>query len=51
MEEEVKEKMLWDHSERLAIAFALINTGPDSNSNHQESSCMWRLPHSNETHF
>ncbi|KAF8409471.1 hypothetical protein HHK36_005547 [Tetracentron sinense] len=24
----VKEKMLWDHSERLAIAFALINTGP-----------------------
>ncbi|RVW58527.1 Pentatricopeptide repeat-containing protein, chloroplastic [Vitis vinifera] len=28
VEEEVKEKMLWDHSERLAIAFALINTGP-----------------------
>ncbi|XP_043719865.1 pentatricopeptide repeat-containing protein At3g12770-like [Telopea speciosissima] len=26
--EEVKEKMLWDHSERLAIAFALINTAP-----------------------
>ncbi|XP_050381964.1 putative pentatricopeptide repeat-containing protein At3g11460, mitochondrial [Argentina anserina] len=26
--EEVKEKMLWDHSERLAIAFALINTRP-----------------------
>ncbi|KAF3443753.1 hypothetical protein FNV43_RR13443 [Rhamnella rubrinervis] len=26
VEEEVKEKMLWDHSERLAIAFALINT-------------------------
>ena len=28
VEEEVKEKMLWDHNERLAIAFALINTGP-----------------------
>lgn len=28
VEEEVKEKMLWDHSERLAIAFALISTGP-----------------------
>lgn len=28
VKEEVKEKMLWDHSERLAIAFALINTGP-----------------------
>ncbi|XP_016649001.1 PREDICTED: pentatricopeptide repeat-containing protein At1g08070, chloroplastic-like [Prunus mume] len=28
VEEEAKEKMLWDHSERLAIAFALINTGP-----------------------
>lgn len=28
VEEEVKEKMLWDHSERLAIAFALINTRP-----------------------
>lgn len=28
VDEEVKEKMLWDHSERLAIAFALINTGP-----------------------
>ncbi|BFG26181.1 hypothetical protein CerSpe_124550 [Prunus speciosa] len=28
VEEEVREKMLWDHSERLAIAFALINTGP-----------------------
>ncbi|OVA13152.1 Pentatricopeptide repeat [Macleaya cordata] len=28
VEEDVKEKMLWDHSERLAIAFALINTGP-----------------------
>ncbi|XP_059661038.1 putative pentatricopeptide repeat-containing protein At3g11460, mitochondrial [Cornus florida] len=28
VEEEVKQKMLWDHSERLAIAFALINTGP-----------------------
>ncbi|XP_004289150.1 PREDICTED: putative pentatricopeptide repeat-containing protein At3g11460 [Fragaria vesca subsp. vesca] len=28
VEEEVKEKMLWDHSERLAIAFALINTSP-----------------------
>ncbi|XP_057965800.1 putative pentatricopeptide repeat-containing protein At3g11460, mitochondrial [Malania oleifera] len=27
-EDEVKEKMLWDHSERLAIAFALINTSP-----------------------
>ncbi|PSS16030.1 Pentatricopeptide repeat-containing protein [Actinidia chinensis var. chinensis] len=26
VEEEVKENMLWDHSERLAIAFALINT-------------------------
>ncbi|KAL2328313.1 hypothetical protein Fmac_021740 [Flemingia macrophylla] len=28
VEEEIKEKMLWDHSERLALAFALINTGP-----------------------
>ncbi|CAL5406367.1 unnamed protein product [Camellia sinensis] len=28
VEEEVKEKMLWDHSERLAIAFALIHTRP-----------------------
>lgn len=28
VEEDVKEKMLWDHSERLAIAFALINTRP-----------------------
>ncbi|XP_052177940.1 pentatricopeptide repeat-containing protein At3g26782, mitochondrial-like [Diospyros lotus] len=28
LEEEIKENMLWDHSERLAIAFALINTGP-----------------------
>ncbi|KAK9092150.1 hypothetical protein Syun_027061 [Stephania yunnanensis] len=28
VEEDVKEKMLWDHSERLAIAFALINTAP-----------------------
>lgn len=28
VEEEVKEKMLWGHSERLALAFALINTGP-----------------------
>ncbi|KAF7823106.1 putative pentatricopeptide repeat-containing protein [Senna tora] len=28
VEEEVKEKMLWDHSERLALAFALINTAP-----------------------
>ncbi|XP_057455780.1 putative pentatricopeptide repeat-containing protein At3g11460, mitochondrial [Lotus japonicus] len=28
VEAEVKEKMLWDHSERLALAFALINTGP-----------------------
>ncbi|KAM1015891.1 hypothetical protein FF2_044993 [Malus domestica] len=28
VEEKVKEKMLWDHSERLAIAFALINTQP-----------------------
>ena len=28
VEEEVKEKMLWDHSERLALAFALINTSP-----------------------
>ncbi|XP_050205770.1 pentatricopeptide repeat-containing protein At3g12770-like isoform X2 [Mercurialis annua] len=27
VDEETKEKMLWDHSERLAIAFALINTG------------------------
>ncbi|XP_073005724.1 pentatricopeptide repeat-containing protein At3g26782, mitochondrial-like [Typha latifolia] len=26
VEEDVKEKMLWDHSERLAIAFALLNT-------------------------
>lgn len=28
LEEHVKEKMLWDHSERLAIAFALLNTSP-----------------------
>ncbi|KAH7576799.1 hypothetical protein JRO89_XS01G0151900 [Xanthoceras sorbifolium] len=28
VEEEVKEKLLWDHSERLAIAFALLNTSP-----------------------
>lgn len=28
--EEVKEDMLWDHSERLAIAFALICSGPSS---------------------
>ncbi|KAL9670801.1 hypothetical protein QQ045_008359 [Rhodiola kirilowii] len=26
IEEDLKENMLWDHSERLAIAFALINT-------------------------
>ncbi|KAL8088097.1 putative pentatricopeptide repeat-containing protein At3g11460, mitochondrial [Apium graveolens] len=28
VEEEIKEKMLWEHSERLAIAFAMINTVP-----------------------
>lgn len=28
VEEEIKEKMLWDHSERLALAFALLNTSP-----------------------
>lgn len=28
VEEEVKEKMLWVHREKLVIAFALINTGP-----------------------
>ncbi|XP_038981822.1 pentatricopeptide repeat-containing protein At3g26782, mitochondrial-like [Phoenix dactylifera] len=28
VEEDVKENMLWDHSERLAIAFALLNTSP-----------------------
>ncbi|KAK7312746.1 hypothetical protein VNO77_36841 [Canavalia gladiata] len=28
VEEEIKEKLLWDHSERLALAFALINTYP-----------------------
>ncbi|CAN0914625.1 Pentatricopeptide repeat-containing protein At1g20230 [Linum grandiflorum] len=28
VDEGVKEEMLWDHSERLAIAFALVNTGP-----------------------
>ncbi|KAL5708398.1 hypothetical protein ACHQM5_019197 [Ranunculus cassubicifolius] len=30
VEEAVKEKMLWDHIERLAIAFALIHTGPNT---------------------
>lgn len=30
VDEETKEKMLWDHSERLAIAFVLINTGPNT---------------------
>ncbi|KAK1388989.1 Pentatricopeptide repeat-containing protein [Heracleum sosnowskyi] len=28
VEEEIMEKMLWEHSERLAIAFAIINTVP-----------------------
>ena len=28
LEEEVKEKMLCNQSERLAIAFGLLNTGP-----------------------
>nr|UPT48860.1 pentatricopeptide repeat protein AaPPR955 [Agave angustifolia]UPT49652.1 pentatricopeptide repeat protein AaPPR1073 [Agave angustifolia] len=28
VEEDVKENMLWDHSERLAIAFSLLNTSP-----------------------
>ncbi|XP_058091984.1 pentatricopeptide repeat-containing protein At3g12770-like [Magnolia sinica] len=28
VEDDLKEKMLWDHSERLAIAFSLINTAP-----------------------
>ncbi|XP_077226625.1 tetratricopeptide repeat (TPR)-like superfamily protein [Tasmannia lanceolata] len=28
LEEEMKERMLCNHSERLAIAFALLNTGP-----------------------
>ncbi|CAN1124058.1 Pentatricopeptide repeat-containing protein At1g08070, chloroplastic [Linum perenne] len=28
VDEGAKEEMLWDHSERLAIAFALLNTGP-----------------------
>ncbi|KAF5206880.1 Pentatricopeptide repeat [Thalictrum thalictroides] len=28
VEEDLKEDMLWDHSERLATAFALIHTGP-----------------------
>jgi hypothetical protein len=27
-DDEVKDKMLWDHSERLAITFALTNTSP-----------------------
>lgn len=30
VDEETKENMLWDHSERLAIAFVLINTGPNT---------------------
>ncbi|KAL0389866.1 UNVERIFIED_CONTAM: putative pentatricopeptide repeat-containing protein, mitochondrial [Sesamum calycinum] len=28
VEEEVKVRMLWNHSERLAIAFGILNTGP-----------------------
>ncbi|XP_047149024.1 putative pentatricopeptide repeat-containing protein At3g11460, mitochondrial [Vigna umbellata] len=28
VEEEIKEKILWNHSERLALAFALISTAP-----------------------
>lgn len=28
VEEDVKENLLWDHSERLAIAFSLLNTSP-----------------------
>ncbi|KAF8043199.1 hypothetical protein BT93_A1518 [Corymbia citriodora subsp. variegata] len=28
VEDVVEEKMLWDHNEKLAIAFALINTAP-----------------------
>ncbi|RZC87568.1 hypothetical protein C5167_036106 [Papaver somniferum] len=28
LDEEVKQRMLFNHSERLAIAFALLNTGP-----------------------
>lgn len=28
VEDDLKEQMLWDHSERLAIAFTLLNTGP-----------------------
>lgn len=28
VEEEVREKMFWYHNEKLAIAFALINTDP-----------------------
>eukprot|EP00268_Persea_americana_P035232 TRINITY_DN34793_c1_g1_i1.p1 TRINITY_DN34793_c1_g1~~TRINITY_DN34793_c1_g1_i1.p1 ORF type:complete len:754 (+),score=125.68 TRINITY_DN34793_c1_g1_i1:625-2886(+) len=28
VEDDLKEQMLWDHSERLAIAFALLNTAP-----------------------
>jgi pentatricopeptide repeat protein len=30
VEEEMKEKMLYVHSEKLAIVFGLLNTGPDS---------------------
>lgn len=29
VDEDVKEKLLWDHSERLAIAFALLNTSSE----------------------
>ena len=40
VEEEIKEKMLWDHSERLARAFALSNTGPGTTIRIAENLCV-----------
>ncbi|KAG4390435.1 hypothetical protein GLYMA_06G301550v4 [Glycine max] len=40
VEEEIKEKMLWDHSERLALAFALINTGPGTTIRITKNLCV-----------
>ncbi len=51
VEEEEKMFHLCQHSEKLAIAFGLINTFRYSTAHNQESAGLWQLPHFCLDHF
>ena len=51
VEDELKEQYLFQHSEKIAVAFGLISISKPKPIRVLKNLCLWRLSHCNQIYF